>query len=198
MLTDDATVAAWHNQGLPNDRMSTENAAILTTSGRWPLIIDPQQQGIKWIRNKLGPELRVVQLGQRGWEELSIVCSQSQCTALIYYKKCACENMYIFFIIIIQQVSRCDWTSPCLWWNCADRKSARKDRPGPGASPGQKHDQKRKVGTKTATLHLHNDIYIINPNCRSFLFFGQMCDKTALYWHSVGLQRWATDLVLKI
>ncbi|XP_030250577.1 dynein heavy chain 11, axonemal isoform X3 [Sparus aurata] len=66
MLTDDATVAAWHNQGLPNDRMSTENAAILTTSERWPLIIDPQQQGIKWIRNKLGPELRVVQLGQKG------------------------------------------------------------------------------------------------------------------------------------
>ncbi|KAF7658249.1 hypothetical protein LDENG_00015570 [Lucifuga dentata] len=66
MLTDDATVAAWHNQGLPNDRMSIENAAILTTSKRWPLIIDPQQQGIKWIRNRLGSELRVVQLGQRG------------------------------------------------------------------------------------------------------------------------------------
>ncbi|KAL6109087.1 dnah11 [Pungitius sinensis] len=66
MLTDDATVAAWHNQGLPNDRMSTENASILTTSERWPLIIDPQQQGIKWIRNRLAPELRVVQLGQKG------------------------------------------------------------------------------------------------------------------------------------
>ncbi|XP_023280705.1 dynein heavy chain 11, axonemal-like [Seriola lalandi dorsalis] len=67
MLTDDATVAAWHNQGLPNDRMSTENAAILTTSERWPLIIDPQQQGIKWIRNRLGSEQRVVQLGQKGY-----------------------------------------------------------------------------------------------------------------------------------
>lgn len=66
MLTDDATVAAWHNQGLPNDRMSIENAAILTTSERWPLIIDPQQQGIKWIRNQLASELRVVQLGQKG------------------------------------------------------------------------------------------------------------------------------------
>ncbi|KAM6995333.1 dynein axonemal heavy chain 11 [Tautogolabrus adspersus] len=67
MLTDDATVAAWHNQGLPNDRMSTENAAILTTSEHWPLIIDPQQQGVKWIRNWLGAELRVVQLGQKGY-----------------------------------------------------------------------------------------------------------------------------------
>uniref|UniRef100_A0A3P8V3P1 Dynein axonemal heavy chain 11 n=1 Tax=Cynoglossus semilaevis TaxID=244447 RepID=A0A3P8V3P1_CYNSE len=67
MLTDDATVAAWHNQGLPNDRMSIENAAILTTSERWPLIIDPQQQGIKWIQNWLGSELRVVQLEQKGY-----------------------------------------------------------------------------------------------------------------------------------
>ncbi|XP_061771898.1 dynein axonemal heavy chain 11 [Nerophis ophidion] len=67
MLTDDATVAAWHNQGLPNDRMSTENAAILTTGERWPLIVDPQRQGIKWIRNQQGTKLRVVQLGQKGY-----------------------------------------------------------------------------------------------------------------------------------
>lgn len=64
MLTDDAAVAAWHNQGLPNDRMSIENAAILTTSERWPLVVDPQQQGVKWLRQRLGPELRVVQLAE--------------------------------------------------------------------------------------------------------------------------------------
>ncbi|XP_070822029.1 dynein axonemal heavy chain 11 [Chaetodon trifascialis] len=80
MLTDDATVAAWHNQGLPNDRMSTENAAILTTSERWPLIIDPQQQGIKWIRNRLGSELRVVQLGQGGYLDVierAVACGET-------------------------------------------------------------------------------------------------------------------------
>ncbi|XP_069552287.1 dynein axonemal heavy chain 11 [Brachyistius frenatus] len=80
MLTDDATVAAWHNQGLPNDRMSTENAAILTTSERWPLIIDPQQQGIKWIRNQHGSELRVVRLGQKGYLvviEQALVCGET-------------------------------------------------------------------------------------------------------------------------
>uniref|UniRef100_A0A672GEB4 Dynein axonemal heavy chain 11 n=1 Tax=Salarias fasciatus TaxID=181472 RepID=A0A672GEB4_SALFA len=70
MLTDDATVAAWHNQGLPNDRMSTENAAILTTSERWPLIIDPQQQGVKWMRNRLGSQLRTVRLEQKGYLEV--------------------------------------------------------------------------------------------------------------------------------
>ncbi|XP_032374898.1 dynein heavy chain 11, axonemal isoform X1 [Etheostoma spectabile] len=80
MLTDDATVAAWHNQGLPNDRMSTENASILTTSERWPLILDPQQQGIKWIRNRLGSELRVVQLGQKGYLDVikqALACGET-------------------------------------------------------------------------------------------------------------------------
>ncbi|KAM4874879.1 dynein axonemal heavy chain 11 [Thomomys bottae] len=67
MLTDDATIAAWNNAGLPSDRMSTENAAILTHCERWPLMIDPQQQGIKWIKNKYGTDLKVTHLGQKGF-----------------------------------------------------------------------------------------------------------------------------------
>jgi len=50
LLTDDAQVAQWNNDGLPSDRMSTENATILTNTQRWPLMIDPQLQGIKWIK----------------------------------------------------------------------------------------------------------------------------------------------------
>ncbi|XP_066096637.1 dynein axonemal heavy chain 11 isoform X2 [Saccopteryx bilineata] len=67
MLTDDATIATWNNEGLPSDRMSTENAAILTHCERWPLLIDPQQQGIKWIKNKYGTDLKVTHLGQKGF-----------------------------------------------------------------------------------------------------------------------------------
>ncbi|KAM6087603.1 LOW QUALITY PROTEIN: dynein axonemal heavy chain 11 [Chlamydotis macqueenii] len=66
-LTDDATIVAWSNEGLPGDRMSTENATILTNCKRWPPIIDPQQQGIKWIKNKYGADLKVVRLGQKGF-----------------------------------------------------------------------------------------------------------------------------------
>eukprot|EP00061_Rhincodon_typus_P016574 g44866.t1 len=65
MLTDDADVATWQNEGLPADRMSTENATILTNCERWPLVIDPQLQGINWIKNKYGEDLRVVRIGQR-------------------------------------------------------------------------------------------------------------------------------------
>ena len=64
MLMDDADVATWQNEGLPADRMSTENAAILLSCERWPLMVDPQLQGIKWIKNKYGEDLQVTQIGQ--------------------------------------------------------------------------------------------------------------------------------------
>lgn len=94
ILTDGATVAQWNNEGLPGDKMSTQNATILincefgwspienrdqcwfcnksrseqcTVAGeRWPLLIDPQLQGIKWIKNRYGNRLKVVSLGQKG------------------------------------------------------------------------------------------------------------------------------------
>ncbi|XP_069702004.1 dynein beta chain, ciliary-like [Periplaneta americana] len=65
LLTDDAQIAQWNNEGLPNDRMSSENATVLTNSERWPLMIDPQLQGIKWIKNKYGSELRVIRLSHK-------------------------------------------------------------------------------------------------------------------------------------
>jgi hypothetical protein len=66
LLTDSASIAKWQNEGLPADRVSTENATILTNAQRWPLIIDPQEQGIKWIKQREA-DLRVVRLGQKGY-----------------------------------------------------------------------------------------------------------------------------------
>lgn len=37
---------------LPTDAVSIENGTILTNSERYSLIIDPQLQGITWIREK--------------------------------------------------------------------------------------------------------------------------------------------------
>ncbi|KAM9209454.1 dynein axonemal heavy chain 9 [Dugong dugon] len=67
MLTDEADVATWQNEGLPADRMSMENATILINCERWPLMVDPQLQGIKWIKNKYGEDLQVTQTGQKGY-----------------------------------------------------------------------------------------------------------------------------------
>ena len=67
LICDDAQIAGWNNEGLPSDRMSTENAVILVNSSRWPLIIDPQLQGIKWIKQKFGDKLVVLRLSHRGY-----------------------------------------------------------------------------------------------------------------------------------
>ncbi|KAF2900340.1 hypothetical protein ILUMI_05842 [Ignelater luminosus] len=67
LLTDDAQIAKWNNEGLPTDRMSSENATILTNSARWPLMIDPQLQGIKWIKNKYGADLTVIRLTMKNY-----------------------------------------------------------------------------------------------------------------------------------
>ncbi len=39
LLTDGATITRWNNEKLPSDRMSVENATILTNAERWPLMI---------------------------------------------------------------------------------------------------------------------------------------------------------------
>lgn len=88
LLTDDTQIAMWQNEGLPSDRMSTENATILTNSDRWPLMIDPQVietyrskifpitrfvlqlQGLKWIKQKYGESLTVIRLGQKGYLDI--------------------------------------------------------------------------------------------------------------------------------
>jgi dynein heavy chain, axonemal len=67
ILTTPAERAAWAADGLPADQVSNENGSIVCNSSRWPLIIDPQLQGIKWLRQKeSAPErnLQVVRLGQ--------------------------------------------------------------------------------------------------------------------------------------
>ena len=51
VLMDPVAVRAWALQGLPSDNVSTENAIIVTKARRWPLMIDPQLQGNKWVRN---------------------------------------------------------------------------------------------------------------------------------------------------
>ncbi|XP_030760043.1 dynein beta chain, ciliary-like isoform X2 [Sitophilus oryzae] len=83
LLTDDALIAQWNNEGLPTDRMSAENACILTNSSRWPLMIDPQLQGIKWIKTKYGDKLKVVRTSQKTYLDIIETCISDGETVLI-------------------------------------------------------------------------------------------------------------------
>ena len=64
VLASDADFAKWKNEGLAADRASLENGAIITQASRWPLLIDPQLVGVKWIRQRLAKDLKIIQLSQ--------------------------------------------------------------------------------------------------------------------------------------
>eukprot|EP01116_Phalansterium_solitarium_P008654 TRINITY_DN225_c0_g1_i6.p1 TRINITY_DN225_c0_g1~~TRINITY_DN225_c0_g1_i6.p1 ORF type:complete len:4288 (+),score=2116.54 TRINITY_DN225_c0_g1_i6:207-13070(+) len=50
-FSDPVFIRGWIVHGLPPDKVSIENAVIVDRTTRWPLIIDPQGQANKWIRN---------------------------------------------------------------------------------------------------------------------------------------------------
>ncbi|KAM6908918.1 dynein axonemal heavy chain 2 [Xenentodon cancila] len=50
-LSKPTAVRDWNIKGLPSDAFSTENGVIITRGNRWPLIVDPQGQALKWIKN---------------------------------------------------------------------------------------------------------------------------------------------------
>merc|ERR1719311_946654 len=67
VLTDEAAIAQWMNEGLPADRISVENACVVTACARWPLMIDPQLQGVTWIKQRFADTLEVIQFTQNKW-----------------------------------------------------------------------------------------------------------------------------------
>lgn len=67
MLTDHSKNAKMITEGLPSDRISVENGSIVNNCKRWPLIIDPQGQGLKWLKRKEEGNVDIVQLSQKTW-----------------------------------------------------------------------------------------------------------------------------------
>jgi dynein heavy chain len=51
LLEDPVTTKLWTAASLPNDDLSIENGIIMFGSRRWPLMIDPQSQANKFIKN---------------------------------------------------------------------------------------------------------------------------------------------------
>ena len=51
VLDDPVKIRSWNILGLPTDNHSCQNALIMSTARRWPLLIDPQQQANRFIRN---------------------------------------------------------------------------------------------------------------------------------------------------
>ncbi|XP_008197222.2 dynein axonemal heavy chain 3 [Tribolium castaneum] len=50
-MGDPLDIRTWNIAGLPVDNYSIENGIISTKARRWPLMIDPQGQANKWVKN---------------------------------------------------------------------------------------------------------------------------------------------------
>ncbi|XP_072261492.1 dynein axonemal heavy chain 6 [Pyxicephalus adspersus] len=68
ILGDAYEIRQWNTDGLPRDLVSTENGILVTRGRRWPLMIDPQDQANRWIRNKETKNgLKVIKLTDAGF-----------------------------------------------------------------------------------------------------------------------------------
>ena len=64
-LGNDGMIRDWIVKGLPNDTHSIENALIITQNEQcFPLLIDPQLSGTKWLRSIEGEQLNVLRFDQ--------------------------------------------------------------------------------------------------------------------------------------
>ncbi|KAG9271272.1 dynein heavy chain 7, axonemal [Astyanax mexicanus] len=62
-LGEPVKIRSWNIAGLPSDSFSIDNAIIISNSNRWPLMIDPQGQANKWVKNmEKANSLRIIKL----------------------------------------------------------------------------------------------------------------------------------------
>ncbi|KAI8803834.1 dynein heavy chain and region D6 of dynein motor-domain-containing protein [Cladochytrium replicatum] len=63
VLGDPVKIRAWILAGLPNDSFSIDNGIVISNARRWPLLIDPQGQANRWIKNmEKSKSLQVIKL----------------------------------------------------------------------------------------------------------------------------------------
>ncbi|XP_055685262.1 dynein axonemal heavy chain 8-like [Lutzomyia longipalpis] len=66
---DPSVVSEWILHGLPQDDFSTENAILVTQATKFPLLIDPQAQGVEWIEAmEKKNDLLVLQQNMKGFQ----------------------------------------------------------------------------------------------------------------------------------
>ena len=70
-LVDDSEIGEWTLQGLPTDELSIQNGIMTTRASRYPVLVDPQGQGINWIKNREAENnLKVTNLNEKRFRDI--------------------------------------------------------------------------------------------------------------------------------
>ncbi|XP_053596859.1 dynein axonemal heavy chain 6 [Microplitis demolitor] len=78
-------ICTWNIFGLPKDNVSTENALLVTQTRRWPLLIDPQEQGYRWIRNmELENDIKISEMNNPNLMRIIENCIRLGLPVMIY------------------------------------------------------------------------------------------------------------------
>eukprot|EP01018_Ginkgo_biloba_P007239 Gb_31251 [translate_table: standard] len=68
VLKDPVKMRAWNIAGLPSDSLSEDNGIIVFKARHWPLMIDPQGQANRWIKNMYRERgLDVIKLSEKDY-----------------------------------------------------------------------------------------------------------------------------------
>nr|CAD7398221.1 unnamed protein product [Timema cristinae] len=67
-LGEAVVIRTWNIAGLPVDNFSVDNGIIVSNARRWPLMIDPQGQANKWVKNmEQGNRICVIKLSDANY-----------------------------------------------------------------------------------------------------------------------------------
>ena len=70
-LADPVKVRNWHLHGLPTDELSVENGIAMSITPRWPLLIDPQGQANRYIKNmgkaEMGDNMDIIKMSDKNY-----------------------------------------------------------------------------------------------------------------------------------
>ncbi|XP_011495537.1 PREDICTED: dynein heavy chain 6, axonemal [Ceratosolen solmsi marchali] len=84
VLADPYEIRMWNTYGLPRDLVSTENAILVTQAERWPLMIDPQEQANRWIRNmEQDNQLKICKITDSNFMRLMEICIRTGAPILL-------------------------------------------------------------------------------------------------------------------
>jgi len=82
-LVPEASIRDWNVHGLASDAFSIQNAVLVRQYVRWPLVIDPQSQALKWLSSTNKDRLTIVDPKIDGWMRALEVCVQMGSIAIL-------------------------------------------------------------------------------------------------------------------